>query len=68
MLTQTLRNLQRDGLISRTVHPTVPPTVEYQLTPLGQSLMAPLSHLIRWAEHNHAAIRAARADYLQAAE
>lgn len=60
MLTQTLRDLQRDGLISRTVHPTVPPSVEYALTPLGQSLLDPLSHLIRWAEASHAAIRSAR--------
>jgi DNA-binding HxlR family transcriptional regulator len=63
MLTQTLRDLQRDGLVSRTVHPTVPPSVEYALTPLGQSLLEPLSHLIRWADANHAAIRDARANY-----
>ncbi|QGZ96125.1 winged helix-turn-helix transcriptional regulator [Terricaulis silvestris] len=63
MLTQTLRDLQRDGLISRTVHPTVPPSVEYKLTTLGQSLLEPLAHLIRWAEANHAAIRTARAAF-----
>ena len=63
MLTQTLRDLQRDGLISRHVHPTVPPSVEYRLTELGQSLLEPLSHLIRWADTHHAAIRAARQDF-----
>jgi len=63
MLTQTLRDLQRDGLVSRTVHPTVPPSVEYALTPLGQSLLDPLSHLIRWAEASRGAIRSARAAF-----
>jgi DNA-binding HxlR family transcriptional regulator len=60
MLTQTLRDLQRDGLVSRHVHPTVPPSVEYRLTALGHSLLEPLSQLIRWADAHHAAIRAAR--------
>jgi DNA-binding HxlR family transcriptional regulator len=60
MLTQTLRNLQRDGLVSRRVYPTLPPSVEYKLTPLGASLLEPLAHLIRWADTHHAAIRAAR--------
>jgi DNA-binding HxlR family transcriptional regulator len=63
MLTQTLRELQRDGLISRKVHPTTPPSVEYALTPMGSSLLEPLSHLQRWAEDNHAAIRASRAKF-----
>lgn len=68
MLTQTLRDLQRDGLVSRHVYPTVPPSVEYSLTPLGQSLLEPLSHLIRWAEDHHGHIRAARGEFeLQAA-
>ena len=49
MLTQTLRDLQRDGLINRTVFPTTPPSVEYRLTPLGQSLLKPLAGLIAWA-------------------
>ena len=60
MLTQTLRELQRDGLISRKVHPTTPPSVEYALTALGRSLLDPLSHLLRWADQHHAAIRTAR--------
>jgi DNA-binding HxlR family transcriptional regulator len=67
MLTQTLRDLQRDGLVSRHVYPTVPPSVEYRLTPLGQSLMEPLSHLIRWAETHFDAICAARSAFDRAA-
>jgi len=63
MLTQTLRELQRDGLISRKVHPTTPPSVEYALTPLGKSLLEPLSHLIRSADDNHQSIRTARAKF-----
>ena len=63
MLTQTLRELQRDGLISRTVHPTTPPSVEYKLTPLGQSLLEPLSHLVNWANAHHAEIRTARSEF-----
>lgn len=61
MLTQTLRDLERDGLISRTVHPTKPPSVEYALTPLGESLLVPLLGLVRWADAHHAEILAARA-------
>jgi DNA-binding HxlR family transcriptional regulator len=60
MLTQTLRDLQRDGLINRTVFPTTPPSVEYRLTALGQSLLKPLAGLIAWADSNHPAIKAAR--------
>jgi len=60
MLTQTLRDLQRDGLVERRVYPTVPPSVDYRLTPLGRSLLGPLGALIRWADENHGAIRAAR--------
>ena len=63
MLTQTLHDLRRDGLVSRHVHPTVPPSVEYRLTPLGRSLLEPLSHLIRWADAHHSAIRAARTSF-----
>jgi DNA-binding HxlR family transcriptional regulator len=60
MLTQTLRDLQRDGLIQRTVYPTVPPSVDYRLTRLGQSLMDPLEHLVQWSDRNHAKVRKAR--------
>jgi DNA-binding HxlR family transcriptional regulator len=63
MLTQTLRDLQRDGLISRHVFPTTPPSVEYALTPLGTSLLVPLSTLIQWADDHHEAIRAARREF-----
>lgn len=52
MLTQTLRNLERDGLITRTVFPEVPPHVEYAITPLGQTLIEPLAALRAWAETN----------------
>lgn len=63
MLTQTLRDLERDGFIARTVYPTKPPSVEYALTPLGRSLLSPLRELIIWAECNHGAVRAARSRY-----
>ena len=67
MLTQTLRELQEDGLISRTVHPTTPPSTEYALLDLGRSLVEPLSALLRWAEIHHDDIKRARADYGAAA-
>ena len=60
MLTQSLRDLQRDGLISRHVFATVPPSVEYRLTPMGESLLPPLLDLMDWANAHHDAIRAAR--------
>ncbi len=60
MLTQTVRDLERDGLIARTVFPTRPPSVEYRLTPLGATILEPLTSLVRWADQNHAAIRDAR--------
>ncbi len=49
VLTQTLRNLERDGYVARKVHPTSPPTVEYWLTPLGESLLKPMAKLVEWA-------------------
>ena len=61
MLTQTLRDLQRDGLVSRHVFPTNPPSVEYRLTELGTSLLAPMAGLVRWADANHGAVKKARA-------
>lgn len=66
MLTQTLRELQQDGLIGRTVHPTTPPTVEYRLTPMGQTLLEPLAGLLNWAEAHSPAIQAARSAYAAA--
>lgn len=50
MLTQTLRGMERDGLILRTVHAIVPPRVEYRLTPMGKSVIAPLRELCHWAK------------------
>jgi DNA-binding HxlR family transcriptional regulator len=63
MLTQTLRDLQRDGLVSRQVFPTNPPSVEYRLTELGTSLLRPMANLIRWADDHHARIRSARSRF-----
>lgn len=64
MLAQTLRRLEQDGLVHRTVHPTIPPKVEYRLTDLGRSMLEPLHAMVQWAVANHAAIRAARAAYV----
>jgi DNA-binding HxlR family transcriptional regulator len=66
MLTQTLRDLQRDGLVLRTVLPTNPPSVTYSLTPLGDSLFQELRSVFRWAEANHAAVQEARAAFDEA--
>ncbi|KXP00306.1 helix-turn-helix transcriptional regulator [Tsukamurella tyrosinosolvens] len=63
MLTQTLRTLERDGLISRDVEATVPVTVTYAITELGESLHEVVQHLKRWAESNMPAVHRARADY-----
>lgn len=66
MLTQTLRDLQRDGYIEREVFPTKPPSVEYRMTALGWSLYEPLSKLLNWAEANHENVRAARRKFDEA--
>ena len=63
MLTQTFRDLERDGLIARAVFPTRPPSVEYRLTPLGETILEPLTVLVRWADRSHAAIKNARLAY-----
>lgn len=63
MLTQTLRDLQRDGYVARKVFPTTPPAVEYSLTELGQSLMTPLSALVDWAVRTRDSVDAARAAF-----
>lgn len=60
MLTQTLRDLQRDGYVARKVYPTQPPAVEYRLTELGKSLMVPLSGLVDWAVKTRSAVEDAR--------
>ncbi|WP_165978234.1 winged helix-turn-helix transcriptional regulator [Actinomadura darangshiensis] len=63
MLTVTLRGLERDGIVIRTVYPVVPPRVEYSLTPMGATLMEAASTLVSWAESHLAQIDAARAEY-----
>ena len=60
MLTLTLRHLERDGLVSRTVHATVPPRVDYELTDLGCGLIETIQSLVRWTESNQEAILQAR--------
>ena len=66
MLTQTLRGLERDGLVERTLYPQVPPRVEYELTAAGHTLREPLKALEEWAATHMAAVMAARSDYDQA--
>src|SRR5689334_10521368 len=63
MLTVTLRGLERDGLVSRTVFPVVPPRVDYELTPLGHTLLATVGRLVEWAEVNVDDIEKARTEY-----
>lgn len=63
MLTQTLRRLERDGLVARKVYPVVPPRVEYALTPLGQTVIEPLDAMCRWADTYWHAVLAARSAY-----
>jgi DNA-binding HxlR family transcriptional regulator len=63
MLTLTLRGLERDGLVTRTVFPTVPPRVDYELTALGRSLLAPVSALGDWALKNRGKIAGAQAAF-----
>src|SRR5436305_10072410 len=60
MLTLTLRGLERDGLVTRTVFPTIPPRVDYELTALGRSLLDPVSELGLWARRNRSTIENAR--------
>ena len=67
MLTLTLRGLERDGLVTRTVFPTIPPRVDYELTALGRSLLEPVSALGGWALKNIGKIEAARAKFDNAA-
>jgi DNA-binding HxlR family transcriptional regulator len=67
MLTETLRHLQRDGLLYRKVYPTVPPSVEYGLTDLGRSLLVPLDQLVEWSAQHHEVVKAARKEFDKAA-
>ena len=68
MLTLTLRGLERDGLVTRTIFPTIPPRVDYELTELGQSLRCPIDALGEWAFANRDAIDTARARFDAATE
>ena len=63
MLTLTLRNLERDGLVTRTVFPEIPPRVEYNLTELGRTLTDPLDALWNWAAQHQASVKEARYIY-----
>ena len=63
MLTTTLRNLERDGFITRKIYPEIPPRVEYSLTLLGESLLIPMECLVEWILGNRLAIRKAREFY-----
>lgn len=63
VLTQTLRRLERDGIVTRTVFPEIPPRVEYALTPLGRSLEHPIRVISGWAEENMPAVTRARESY-----
>ncbi|MEO3793151.1 helix-turn-helix domain-containing protein [Nonomuraea sp. B10E15] len=63
MLSVTLRQLERDGLVSRTVHPVVPPRVDYALTPLGRTLHETIKSLVTWTEAHQEEIARARAAY-----
>jgi len=68
MLTLTLRNLERDGLVTRTIYPEIPPRVEYRLTALGETLKGPIATLWDWSAANHEAIVVARHNYDQVHE
>lgn len=63
MLTLTLRNLERDGLVTRTIYPEIPPRVEYGLTELGRSLKGPINSLWDWSAENGTSVIEARAIY-----
>lgn len=60
MLTLTLRSLERDGLVTRTVYPTIPPRVDYELTKLGRTLYEPIAGIAAWVRQNRAAMELAR--------
>jgi DNA-binding HxlR family transcriptional regulator len=63
MLTRSLRDLERNGLIKRQVYPVVPPMVEYSLTPLGQTMNGVLKSVCEWSNENYDAVEAARVEY-----
>ena len=63
MLTVTLRGLERDGIVKRTIYPVIPPRVDYKLTPLGRTLLHTIGQLVSWADSHLPEIDAARAAY-----
>ena len=63
MLTVTLRGLERDGIVTRTIHPVIPPRVEYDLTPMGLTLLDTIGQLVTWADSHLPEISAAQAAY-----
>src|SRR5438093_7476664 len=63
MLTLTLRGLERDGLVTRTIFPTIPPRVDYELTAMGRTLLKPINALAEWSDENRVAIQEARSRY-----
>jgi DNA-binding HxlR family transcriptional regulator len=63
MLTVTLRGLERDGIVTRTLHAAVPPRVDYELTPLGRTLLVTIGQLVAWAAEHIGEVEAAQADY-----
>jgi DNA-binding HxlR family transcriptional regulator len=63
MLTVTLRGLERDGIVTRTIHPVIPPRVDYALTPMGRTLLDTIGRLVTWTDSHLPEIEAARADY-----
>src|ERR1700756_5374059 len=63
MLTVTLRGLERDGIVTRTIHPVIPPRVEYALTPMGRTLLDTIGQLVTWADSHLSEIDAARTAY-----
>lgn len=65
MLTQTLRGLERDGIVARKIHPVIPPRVEYYLTPLGESLRGPVKSIRLWVAGHEKEMATARAAYDQ---
>jgi DNA-binding HxlR family transcriptional regulator len=63
MLTVTLRGLERDGIVTRTIHPVIPPRVDYALTPMGRTLLDTIGQLVSWTDSHLPEIEAARAEY-----
>ncbi|AYM14796.1 hypothetical protein At1D1108_51700 (plasmid) [Agrobacterium tumefaciens] len=67
MLTLTLKGLEQDGLVTRTIYPTIPPRVDYELTELGRTLLQPIMALFEWAKQHQPSMMEARAKFVSAA-